>query len=97
MTVQLVANEHHIVGSRIPTIVEDIAEEHAIAHTNLKHLAIVVVLGGRAAPFHLAAFLVQVLFGLGNQMKGNGQTDTLTVVQGSEKVDAFDIVTCVWS
>jgi hypothetical protein len=49
-----------------------------------------VILSRCATTFHFATFLVQVLFRLGNKVKGNGQTDALTVIEGGKKVDAFD-------
>src|SRR5215203_2886959 len=85
------ANEHHIVGSRIPTIVEYIAKGQPIADTDLEHLAVVVIFGGRTATFQLTTFLVYVLFRFGNQVKGHWQTNALTMIQGGQKVDAFDI------
>ena len=60
-------------------------------HGDAQQHAVALVFGHGAAPFGLARLRINILLSLLDEIEGNGQRDVADVVEGRQKLDAFDV------
>jgi len=92
ITIQLVFNEHHVVGRSEPDIIKYIAKWDLIVFDLPQQVTIHLILAHWRTPLFLLGLLVNVELGFVDQMIIHWQRDIAHMIQRRDEIDPFDIL-----
>lgn len=88
---QIKFDELHIVGRRIPEVVQHVLELHLIVNRHAQQHSVTLVFGDRRAAFGFASLGIRILFGLLDQIEGNRQRHFADSIESCQEFDPFDV------
>jgi len=88
--VQVMLDEHHILGGAIPDITQDVLEGDLVVAGMGQQVAIIFIFTDRRTALPFAILLVDVVFRPGDHAEANRQRVPTGMIQTRHEIDAFD-------